>query len=46
MREQAENEELTSAELDMKLLKAAQQDADRRKKESVTLNDLFAKYGI
>ena len=47
MREQALNEEMSSSELEMKRLKAAQENAERHNKaKSATLNDLFAKYNI
>ena len=46
MKEQAENEELSSGELEMKRLQAAKESAGRRGATSVTLNDLFAKYNI
>ena len=46
LQEQVENEELNSAELEIKRLRAAQEDADRRGRENVTLNDLFSKYNI
>jgi len=38
---------MTSSELEMKRLKQAQENAERTsKQESLTLNDLFAKYNI
>ena len=47
MKDQAENEQMSSGELEMKRLKAAQENAERHSRhESVTLNDLFAKYNI
>ena len=47
LQEQAANDELSSSQLEMKRLKKAQENAELKvKSESVTLNDLFAKYNI
>ena len=47
MREQAANEEMTAAQLEMKRLRTAQDNGEQKvKNENVTLNDLFAKYNI
>ena len=46
-REQAINDELSSSELEMKRLRQAQENGERKvKSENITLNDLFAKYNI
>ena len=47
MQEQVENEQMSSGELEMKHLRAAQENAERHSKhQNVSLNDLFAKYNI
>ena len=47
LQEQAANDELSASQLEMKRLKKAQENAELKvKSESVTLNDLFAKYNI
>lgn len=46
MKEQDEMEDLEVEDLEMKRLRAAQENAQRKKQESVTLQDLFNKYGI
>lgn len=47
MQDQAESEKMTSEELEMKNIRAAQENAERHSRhQNVTLNDLFAKYNI
>ena len=45
-KEQDEMDEMDVEDLEMKRLRTAQENAQQKKQESVTLQDLFNKYGI